>query len=228
MRLKIWAACLVTCATWTINADAAAVRTVYLVRHGAYVPVPQIDPRTGPGLSPLGVAQARLTANRFRAMPVAIASVTSSAMTRARETAAVIQEQLTTARASASAAISECTPPAAFSLNEGDAILNACKQRLDAAFTQFFKPSERGDQHDVLVAHGNVIRYFVMKALGADLKLWANLSVAHASITTIEVHANGAFRIVAVGDAGHLPSTLQSWGDDTDPHLQTPDARKFE
>lgn len=211
----------------TVIDAEAAVRTIYLVRHGAYVPTQQMDPRTGPGISPLGIAQARLTANRLSALPFPIASITSSTMTRARETAAIIHEQLTTSRTRASSEISECTPPAAFPLTESEAILNACRQRLDAAFAQFLRPAEKANEYDVLVAHGNVIRYFVMKALGADTRYWTSMSVAHASLTIIEVHPNG-FRIVAVGDVGHVPPSLQSWGDDSDPHLVTPDAGKFQ
>jgi serine/threonine-protein phosphatase PGAM5 len=156
-----------------------------------------------------------------------IATVTSSTMTRARETAAIIHEHLATATPSASAAISECTPPAAFKLPESDAALSACKARLDDAFREFFRPARDTSRRDVLVAHGNVIRYFVMKALGTDTRAWPIMSVGHASVTIIEVHADGAFRIIAVGDIGHIPANLQSWGDESDPHLVAPDARRF-
>jgi serine/threonine-protein phosphatase PGAM5 len=219
--------CAALAACFTVRAESAGVRTIYLVRHGAYLPSREAS-AAGPGLSPLGIAQARLTASRLRSLPVSIATVTSSTMNRARETAAVIHEQLTTAKPSATPAISECTPPAAVELQESAERLAACKARLDAAFREFFRPARDADQHDVLVAHGNVIRYFTMKALGTDTRAWPNMSVGHASITIIEVHPNGAMRIIAVGDIGHLPGNLQSWGDDADPNLLAPDARRFE
>jgi serine/threonine-protein phosphatase PGAM5 len=43
--------------------------------------------------------------------------------------------------------------------------------------------------------------------------------VAHASVTIIQVRADGAIRVIAVGDVGHVPPNLQSWGTDEDPQL---------
>jgi hypothetical protein len=33
------------------------------------------------------------------------------------------------------------------------------------------------------------------------------------------VQPDGSFRVIAVGDVGHVAPTLQSWGDDSDPNL---------
>jgi serine/threonine-protein phosphatase PGAM5 len=227
MQSKFTLALLAILAAVPSLAAEPTVRTVYLVRHGAYLPSRQADPKLGPGLSTLGIAQARLTGARFRAIPHPIATITSSTMTRARETAAVIYEDVPNAKTASSESISECTPPAAFALRESEAELNACKQKLDAAFAQFFQPARDSNRHDVMVAHGNVIRYFVMKALGTDTRAWPNLGVKHASITIIEVHGNGAFQLVAMGDTGHIPANLQSWGDDADPNFVTPDVSGF-
>jgi serine/threonine-protein phosphatase PGAM5 len=201
---------------------ASPVRTVYLIRHGAYLPDPKADPQSGPGLSPLGIAQARLTATRLRSMPVAFNSLTSSTLTRAQQTAAVVHEQIADVPATASALISECTPPARIEPRESPAALSACKQQLDAAFAKFFTPASGAHRHDVLVCHGNVIRYLTTRALGVDPQAWVAMSVAHTSVTIIEVHANGSFRVIAVGDVGHVPANLQSWGDDSDPNLIAP------
>jgi serine/threonine-protein phosphatase PGAM5 len=207
-------------------ADRPAVRTIYLVRHGAYLPDPKANPESGPGLSTLGVAQARLVATRLRAMPIAVTTVTSSTLARAQQTAAIVHEQIGDARASASALLSECTPPAlAIARSSDDSAMKACQQRLDSAFATFFSPATA--KHDVLVCHGNVIRYLVTKAMGADTRIWPSLSVGHASITSIEVHGPGVYRIVSVGDIGHIPANLQSWGDDSDPQLTPPELGPF-
>jgi serine/threonine-protein phosphatase PGAM5 len=216
------------CGAPAFAADVPAVRTLYLVRHGAYLPDRTADPNLGPGISTLGIAQARLTGARFRAMPVTFESVTSSALTRAKETAAIIHEQIGDTKTSASPLLNECTPPVAFALNESESALKACKQRLDSAFAHYFKPGRAGNSHEILVAHGNVIRYLVTKALGVDTRMWTGMSVAHASVTIIQVHANGAVGIIAVGDIGHIPANMQSWGDDADPNLARPDVRGFE
>jgi serine/threonine-protein phosphatase PGAM5 len=202
--------------------SAPPVRTIYLIRHGAYLPDPKADPQVGPGLSPLGIAQARLVGSRLRSMPIAFDSLTSSPMTRARQTAAIVHEQISDVPATVSPLIAECTPPARVELRDSPTALSACKQQLDAAFAKFFTPATGADRNDVLVCHGNVIRYLVTRALGVDTQAWIAMSVAHASVTVVQVLANGSFRVIAIGDAGHMPATLQSWGDDSDPNLISP------
>src|SRR6266853_4090346 len=97
----------------------------------------------------------------------------------------------------------------------------ACARRLDEAFKQFFVPAEGAARSDVVVCHGNVIRYFVTKALAVDTKAFLGMSVAHASLTVIRVRADGSMTVLAVGDVGHLPPNMQSWGD-SDPQLVVP------
>ena len=46
--------------------DAAFVRTLYLVRHGSYLPDPKVNPELGPSLTALGIAQARLVGSRLQ------------------------------------------------------------------------------------------------------------------------------------------------------------------
>jgi serine/threonine-protein phosphatase PGAM5 len=62
----------------------------------------------------------------------------------------------------------------------------------------------------MLVCHGNVIRYLVMKALGADTRLWLHFSIGNTSITEIQVRQDGSMHILSVGDIGHLPPNMQS------------------
>jgi serine/threonine-protein phosphatase PGAM5 len=202
------------------DAGSSFVRTIYLVRHGSYVADPRANPETGPGLTPLGIAQARLIGARLRGIPVHFDSITSSTLTRAVQTAAVVRELFPDVAAGSAGLLSECTPPTAVDL-KGEPIANqiACKQRLDEAFARFFAPPTGADKNDVLVCHGNVIRYFVTKALGVDTRAWPGMSVAHASVTIIQVRTDGSFRVIAVGDAGHVPPNLQSWGTDADPQL---------
>ena len=58
VRVLVWACLVLVCSVATA-AESSAPRTLYLVRHGAYVPDRNADPKFGPGLTPLGVAQAR-------------------------------------------------------------------------------------------------------------------------------------------------------------------------
>ena len=201
---------------------APPIRTVYLIRHGAYLPDPKADPQAGPGLSTLGIAQARLTGTRLRSMPVAFDSLTASTMTRAQQTAAIIHEQIADVPATSSPLITECTPPARAELRDTATSQRACKEKLDAAFAKFFTPASGANRNDVLVCHGNVIRYLTTRALGVDTQSWIGMSVAHTSVTIVQVLGNNAYRVIAVGDTGHVPATLQSWGDDADPNLVAP------
>ena len=161
-------------------------------------------------------------------MPVTFDSITSSTMTRARETAAVVHEVLPKVAAASSALLSECTPPALIELRgESEAAQAACRKRLDDAFAKFAVPAVGADRNDIYVCHGNVIRYFITRALGVDTRAWTSMTVAHASLTIIQVSTNGGFRVIAVGDAGHVPPNLQSWGSDADPQFAAPDTSPF-
>jgi serine/threonine-protein phosphatase PGAM5 len=204
-------------------ATPAYEHTVYLVRHGSYSPDPKIDPELGPGLNALGIAQARLVAARLRGLPFHFDTITSSTMTRARETATIIHDSLNEVMFGGSARFSECTPPAFRKLpDEPPDSQASCAQRLDDAFAVLFVPARTATRNDLVVAHGNVIRYFVMKALKADTRSWLAMSVAHASITIIRISGDGTIQVLAVGDAGHIPPNLQSWGGDADPQLVRP------
>jgi len=195
-------------------------RTIYLVRHGAYEQTAKVDPEVGGALTPLGIAEARLVAARLRGLPLHFDSITSSTMERARETAAIVRESLPEVEFHESSDLSECTPPT-FRPLEGELPEEqaACAKRLDRVFAEHFRPASRTNGSDLIVAHGNVIRYLVTKALGVDTRAWLGFSVAHASLTVVRVRANGTMSVVAVGDIGHIPPNMQSWGTVDDPQL---------
>ena len=66
VRVLVWACLVLVCGIATAaQSQSGAPRTLYLVRHGAYVADRNADPKFGPGLTPLGVAQARLIAARL-------------------------------------------------------------------------------------------------------------------------------------------------------------------
>jgi serine/threonine-protein phosphatase PGAM5 len=209
------------CANHT--STGAFTRAVYLVRHGAYDTNSKVDPAVGGSLTPLGIVEARLLGNRLRGLPLHFDSITSSTMERARETAEIIHESLPDVGLRQSPDLTECTPPAARPL-EGASLDEqvACAKRLDHVFAEDFKPATIADRSDLIVAHGNVIRYLVTKALGVDTRAWPGFSLAHGSLTIIRVRADGTMSVAAVGDVGHIPANLQSWGSTADPQLVAP------
>lgn len=202
------------------NDLATGVRIVYLIRHGHYDINDESDPDVGRALIPLGIAQARLVAARLRALPVEITSLHSSTMTRARQTAAVINQEFPDLELQKTTLLRECTPATwrediMAELEEGEA--EECQTRLERAFARFFVPSSRGDAHDVLVCHGNVIRYFVTKVLGVDTMSWLRMSIGNCSLTAVRVNPNGTMKLLYFGDVGHIPPNMYTQtGDDPD------------
>ncbi|MFL6593266.1 MAG: histidine phosphatase family protein [Luteimonas sp.] len=190
-----------------------SARTIVLVRHGNYVEDPAIDEALGPGLSPLGVAQAHLAGARLAGLPVRFDGIFASPMQRARDTAAIIAGDFPGRHIEVVDDLAECTPPTRrvdIVAGEKSEALAACKARLDRVFARFFKPASGHEQTDLLICHGNVIRYLVTRALGVDPSAWLEMSVGHASITRIRVEADGRFKVLSVGDVGHIPPDLQS------------------
>ncbi len=188
-------------------------RTIYLVRHGEYDLKPQGDEDVINGLTPLGFSQARLIAARLRGMPVEFSSLTSSTMTRARQTAQVIGQSFPQLKLQTTPLLRECLPRThRIEAMKGatPAELDAAEAQLNQAFATWFVPAKGAEQSDIIVCHGNVIRYFVMKALGVDPQAWLGLAVGNCSLTIIQVSPTGAFKVLAVGDVGHLPPNLQS------------------
>ena len=188
-----------------------ATRTIVLVRHGNYVDDPAADPRLGPHISPIGVAQAHLVGARLAAMPTRFDVLYASPLQRARDTAAVIAEDFPGRHFEVVDDLAECTPPtrrAEVMAQEKPEDLASCQAQLDRVFARFFRPAAGHEETALLGCHGNVIRYLVARALGVDTRAWLERSPGHASITRIRVEADGRFKVISVGDVGHLPPNL--------------------
>ena len=195
------------------DAQAPAERTVVLVRHGSYAPDPKIDDEIGPHLSPLGSAQAHLAGARLAGMPGRFDGMYVSPMQRARDTAAIIGESFPGRHFEVVDDLAECVPPtwrADVAKDYSRAEQADCEARLDRDFARFFKPAVGGPQRDLLVCHGDVIRYLVTRAMRVDTRAWLEMSVGNASITVIRVQPDGRMKVIAVGDVGHVPPNLQS------------------
>ncbi len=195
------------------NSGGDGVRTLYLIRHGQYNHEDKRDPDIGKALVPLGIAQARLVAARLRSLPVEMSSLHSSTMTRARETALVIGEQFPDLELQQSRLLRECTPATWREdimnlLDEGEA--EECEEQLEKAFAEFFVPSPDETRHDIIVCHGNVIRYFVTKVLHVDSHAWLTMAIGNCSLTVVRIKPDGAMKLLLYGDVGHLPPNMQT------------------
>src|SRR5688572_24266368 len=153
VRVLVWACIVLVAEIAAAQSQPEGVRTVYLIRHGAYVADRNADPQLGPGLTPLGIAQARLVAARLNGSGVSFDSMTSSPLQRARDTAAVMHETLSKVPVTQSALLTECTPhlyeEVAAELGRERA---ACAKQLDQAFAELFTAAKGAQRHDILIA----------------------------------------------------------------------------
>lgn len=192
---------------------ARAALNIVLVRHGHYVADPTADKKRGPGLSPIGIAQAHLAGARLRGELAHLDGLHVSPMQRARDTAAVIAADFPGRTFIVNDDLEECTPPtrrADIMAAGKPESFTACKQQLDRVFDTYFRAAQGAERTELFVCHGNVIRYLVARALGVDTAGWLEMSVGHASITRIRVEADGRFKVIALGDVGHLPPNMLS------------------
>lgn len=214
-RLVFLAAALLVTPSRAADAPAApGIHYVYLIRHGLYDRDSTVtDDVTGHGINALGRVQARRIGERLAALPVRPASLVSSTLRRARETAEVMSGPMKMAVMQDSL-ISECTPlgdgPAP--AGESPAAIALCDSTLARAWAKYLTPAPGGgDRHDVLVCHGNVIRWFVARTVGADPRGWRRMDIGHGSLTVLAVRPDGSARLVMFSDVGHLPLAEQTW-----------------
>jgi len=190
------------------------VRNVWLIRHGEYAH--GVDTPDEGGLVALGRQQARLAAARLDGYPVTFTSLQASTMTRARETAEIIAAHFPDLELQLFADLRECTPTTRRAdimadLQPGEA--ETCEATLAGAWERIFTPAAGPDDaNDLVVCHGNVIRWFVTRALDVDPTAWLGMSIANCSVTVIQVRADGSCKLVAFADSGHVP-----WGMTTYP-----------
>lgn len=193
------------------NPPGKGVRTLILVRHGIYDPDDTQDPDVGLGLNAEGREQAQATAQRFANYPLHVDALWTSTMTRARQTADIIAPALRLP-AQRTRLIRECTPPterADIMSREKPADLEACRDTLELAWKRFFRPSPDRDSTEVLVCHGNVIRWFTARAIGLEDVKWLRMALGNCSITTIRVRPDGSTQLLQYADVGHLSPKLQ-------------------
>jgi serine/threonine-protein phosphatase PGAM5 len=187
------------------------MRILYLVRHGHY----HMERGTAKygGLTALGRRQARRLGKRFAS--VDLYRVHHSDMLRAAETAELITRELRTAiPIRSSKLLREGVPsvPCAWLPDYTRAEALRDRARMDAAYARYFTPSRHGDREELIVAHGNIIRYFVSCAMGDSIAKWARVSLTQGSVTVIAVGPKpGCAMLTSFNDVGHLPLKMRTF-----------------
>ena len=195
--------------------NSTGIRTIYLIRHGEYAPADDNIPDSLNKLTPLGVAQARLVVARLKSMNIKFDSFISSTMMRAKQTAKVINEDFPKLKLVQSDLIRECTPPTwRKDIMKGVDTTHRieCVDNLEEAFQKFFISSpDKENQNDIIVCHGNVIRYFVTKVLKVDTMSWLQMSISNCSLTIVRIFPDGTMKLDAFSDYGHIPENMRTF-----------------
>ena len=189
------------------------VHFVYLVRHGAFDRDTHADDVTANPLNALGHEQAKALGARLAAMHLTFRSLVTSDFLRARQTAEDIGA-LVHVTPQVDSLIHECTPTLEhpeYTTYHSPEDVARCVATLESVWSRYLAPTPDADTWDVLVCHGNVIRWLTLRSLGADVRNWYGPDIANASLTVIAVRADGTCRLVTFDDTGHLPFEKQTW-----------------
>jgi broad specificity phosphatase PhoE len=173
-----------------------------LIRHGQYLPS---DETLGGQLTSLGREQARRTASRLKGL--AVATIHSSDMPRAIETAEIIARELGRAKVAQSAMLRERVPTGIPGKHVPLGKRREAREAIDFIVERFFCAAPRA-RHDIIVCHGNLIRALVCCALGARLGAWRKMDVHNGGITRLLVREDGSLRVTSFNDTGHLRGEL--------------------
>jgi serine/threonine-protein phosphatase PGAM5 len=111
---------------------------------------------------------------------------------------------------------------------ETESDLNLCVENIEKAFRDYFIPSpDDKDRNDIIVCHGNIIRYFVTKVLKVDTMSWLQMSIGNCSLTIIRILPDGSMKLAAYSDMGHIPPNMQTetGGNNIPKELVIPDGK---
>jgi len=188
-------------------------KTIILVRHGQYH---RAEEGSLERLTTLGRKQARYAGKRLREEK--IDRIVYSTMPRAEETANIIKKELAYRGSFVPTKLLwECTPGYPIKLRKKSGHtdakrLAAHKRQVERAYKKFFK-SSRKDSVEVLVCHGNVIRYLVCRALGVDTDNWVKMDILQCAISIVRVRTKGPHKVAVIShnDIGHIPKHLRTF-----------------
>jgi serine/threonine-protein phosphatase PGAM5 len=184
-----------------------ATRTLILVRHGQYH-TDRDDDRYGQ-LTPLGVKQVTRVAKRLAELPIDLIHV--STMQRARATAKLIGAMLPDVPQRHTQLLWEGFPTAIKGLTrEQRQWVPVHRARMERAFSRYFRPAGSRDRMELLVCHGNVIRFLMRRALDDPPHKWLRGDVMHTGLCMVAIRTNGRTILLGFNDVGHLPRSLQS------------------
>ena len=188
---------------------AIPTRVLFLVRHGQYLS--SVEGKQDEVLTPLGQRQAERLGKRLA--PIPFSAIWQSDMPRAVETAEILESFIPNSRRRTSRLLREGIPSVAphFSAEYRPprAQMLQTRQRMDLAFERFVRPS-RVDRIELIVAHGNIIRYLIRRALDDATQRWWQMDILQCGLSILRVTKERRV-LVSFNDAGHLPPKMQTY-----------------
>jgi broad specificity phosphatase PhoE len=186
-------------------------RFLYLVRHGHYHT--DRDSAKYGKLTALGRRQAKRLGKRLASIDLDV--MHHSDVLRAVETAEIIANELAVKIPTrTSKLLREGVPsaPVPWLPHFTRAEARKDRARMDAAYDRYFKPPRSGQRHELLVAHANIIRYLVRRALGDPIGKWAHMNVTQGGLTVIAVGPTSRrAMLMSFNDVGHLPPKMRTF-----------------
>jgi len=201
-------------------------RHVILVRHGQYDETfPEDEKRK---LTALGRIQATKTGKRlanwakgteafdknsFNGPCQMISKIRVSNMTRAKETAQLIAQELKVLVDKPDPLLNEALPspmvPVRPDIEGVEEEIDAHHDRIEEAFQKYIYRADAtregdDDEFEIIVCHGNVIRYFFCRALQLPPEAWLRMSIFNCSLTYLMIRPSGVVSARMLGDIGHL------------------------
>lgn len=178
-------------------------REVLLVRHGQY------DNEGRGWLTPLGREQAEQTGKwLFEHLGTRrVSGLWSSTLPRARETADIVAKHISRGPVKRASVLREGMYSKVKGYEVPASEREEDRQRADVAYERFFKTT-RVDRYEIIVCHGNLIRYLVCKAMEISTLRWTRMNSNHCALTRILIRDTGAVRVVSYNETGHLPTRL--------------------
>jgi len=207
-----------------LTSKARGSRHVFLIRHGHYLSKERSDRQKR--LTRLGREQLVLTGRRLREVGFEYDAIISSTMTRAKESANIIVDQLRECRSDDEEKAADASPMSIAVdqlLEEGAPLppeppldfwqpdaaqFRADGPRIERAFQKYFaipEESQEKDSHEIIVCHANVIRYCVCRALQVPPQAWLRMWLNHGSITWLTIRPEGRIVLRALGASGYMP-----------------------
>ena len=179
------------------------LHTLYLVRHGQY------DEQDDGGLTKTGRIQADLAARALA--HVRVGTIYTSTLRRALETTEAFKKRFPKVPVKPMHLLREAIPTAIPRMPDyaPRQRIRADRARAEAAFEKLFRPVRRS-RVDVVIAHGNLIRFFACRALEIEPVTWVKLGFIHCSIIEVVIESNGYMRLRTFNETHHLPKKLRT------------------